>query len=66
MKIWLDDERPMPSEFDVHARTADDAIRYIENNDVELISFDHDLGREENGTGYDVANWIEAEAYLGI
>ena len=66
MKIWLDDERPMPDGFDVHARTFDEAISFIENNDVELISFDHDLGAEENGTGYDVANWIEAEAYLGM
>jgi hypothetical protein len=30
-----------------------------------LISLDHDLGAEENGTGYDVAKFIEEAAYKG-
>lgn len=63
MKIWLDDERPMPSEFDYHARTAREAIDLLVSGVVTAISLDHDLGVEHNGTGYDVACYIEQAAY---
>lgn len=63
MHVWLDDYRFMPSNFDHHATTAPDAIRMLESGAVETISLDHDLGDESNGTGYDVARWIEAAAY---
>lgn len=65
MKIWLDDERPMPSGFDYHARTAQEAIELLEAGGVTAISLDHDLGDEQNGTGYDVACYIEQAAYDG-
>ncbi len=63
MKVWLDDVREMPPDFDYHARTAADAIRLLETESVRRISLDHDLGDDENGTGYDVAKWIEARAF---
>lgn len=54
ISIWLDDKRPMPPDFDVHV------------NDSIRISFDHDLGDEDGvGDGYDVAKWIEEQAYYG-
>ena len=66
MKIWLDDIRPMPDGFDVHVRTADEAIELLGGINVSFISLDHDLGDETAGTGYDVAQFIEKGAYLGI
>jgi len=63
MKVWLDDERPMPPEFDRHAKTADEAIALLESGSVTFISLDHDLGEAKNGTGYDVACFIEYGAY---
>ena len=60
LKIWLDDVRPAPEGY-LHAWNYESAIYLIEHlscleNDIELISFDHDLG--ENKSGYDVAKYI--------
>jgi hypothetical protein len=63
--VWLDDERPRPPGYDVHARTAAEAIRLIESGRVARISLDHDLGPAEAGTGYDVAAAIERLAFEG-
>lgn len=63
MKVWLDDVREKPPDLDYHARTAAEAIRLLESKVVQLISLDHDLGDDENGTGYEVAKWIEARAF---
>ena len=64
MKVWLDDERSMPPEYDQHVKTAHEAIALIETGMVTLISLDHDLGEAQNGTGYDVACFIEQSAYV--
>lgn len=64
-RVWLDDERPMPEGYDTHVRTAKEAIELIESGRVSAISLDHDLGAEANGTGYDVAKFIEEGAYNG-
>lgn len=63
IRLWLDDLRPMPNDFTLHVKTAHEAIEILKTNDVEYISFDHDLGEEKNGTGYDVAKWIEENVY---
>ena len=66
MKIWLDDERPMPEGDDRHVRTATEAISILtrQTKIVTAISLDHDLG-ETGGTGYEVACFIEAGAFQG-
>lgn len=61
LRLWLDDKRPMPKGFDVHAKTAREAIRYLESEEVSVVSLDHDLGAL-HGTGYDVATYIEEKA----
>lgn len=53
----------MPEGFDYHVKTAADAVAALQSGEVEYISFDHDLGDEVNGTGYDVAKWIEEKAF---
>lgn len=63
MKLWLDDIRDMPDGYVWHAKTAQEAITIIQNMRVEEISLDHDLGDDENGTGYDVATYIEKCAF---
>lgn len=63
IRLWLDDVRPMPDGFDVHAKTAQEAIALIDSDTVAEISFDHDLGAPENGSGYDVAKHVECRAY---
>lgn len=65
MKLWLDDVRPMPAGFDVHCYTAQAAINALLDYEVTEISFDHDLGAPEAGTGYDVAKYIEKLAFSG-
>lgn len=64
-KVWLDDERPMPEEFDLHVRTAREAMELIKSGVVHKISLDHDLGEKSNGTGYEVAKFIEEGAFQG-
>lgn len=66
MNLWLDDERPMPEGYDRHVRTAPEAIALLASGVVGKISLDHDLGGDPAvGTGYDVAVWIEEQAFRG-
>lgn len=66
MKVWLDDIRPKPSNFDISFTTAQEMISFLEQNAVTEISLDHDLGDDAAGTGYDVAQWIEEQAYYNL
>ena len=71
MKIWLDDERDpcnpvIQSKFgakgdEVWVKTSSHAIFLIKTEQVTHISFDHDLGGDDNG--YIVAQEIERLAY---
>lgn len=63
MRVWLDDERPKPADFDVWLRTAETTIAVLRTGGVTHLSLDHDLGTEK--TGYDVAQFIEEAAYKG-
>lgn len=64
MRLWLDDVREKPGlRYDTHVKTVHEAKGYIMSGKVVAISFDHDLGTEE--TGYDLAKWIEEQAYHG-
>lgn len=64
MIVWLDDERPMPEGYDVHARNAREAIELLAGGEVTFMSFDHDLG-SGNGSGSDVAKYVEEYAWRG-
>ena len=63
MKIFLDDERQPPKGW-ILARWPHEVIELIENNDVEVVSLDHDLGDDSIGTGYDVVLWLEEQVAL--
>jgi hypothetical protein len=58
MKIFLDDER-MPPDGWIHVHWPHEAIELLQTGNVDEISLDHDLGNDEQGTGYDVILWIE-------
>jgi hypothetical protein len=65
MRIYLDDVRSTPQGFTHRCYTAQEAIQLLQTGECESISFDHDLGQPENGTGYDVAKFIEEQVHLG-
>jgi len=63
LRLYLDDQRPLPDDgFDFLIRTVEDAIKYINQNAVEFISLDNDLGVGYT-EGYKVADYIE-HAYI--
>lgn len=45
------------------AKTAQEAITYLDTGSVEALDLDHDLaGDEEYGTGYDVLLWLAEQS----
>jgi hypothetical protein len=65
MRLWIDDERPMPSDFTHRVKNSADALAILEasraNGDTpELISFDHDLSITDGNddTSRRVMLWI--------
>ena len=67
MKIFLDDIRNPKTDGWQIIRTASKCINILNiyGHKVTEISFDHDLGDDEDGTGYDVAKWIEEQCFMG-
>lgn len=65
MYIFLDDLRRSSGVEWVVVRTGEECIDLIDKffNEIDMISFDHDLG--EGITGYDVAKYIEAQCFAG-
>jgi hypothetical protein len=43
MKVYLDDERPVPDGW-IGCKTPSEAIELLKTGQVETISLDHDLG----------------------
>ena len=48
INLYVDDIRDCPRGFTV-ARKVEEAIQYIENYEIHILSLDHDLGEDENG-----------------
>lgn len=61
INLYLDDIRECPSGFAI-ARTVEEAIYYLENFQVLILSLDHDLGMDKSGnllpSGYDLVKCI--------
>jgi hypothetical protein len=62
MKLYIDDERSTPTGWD-RAYTTSEAIDMLKTRKYTAVSFDHDLGNDEDGDGHDVATWLEEECY---
>lgn len=58
MKVYLDDLRPTPAGW-IRVYWPFEAIDLLIEGGVEVISLDHDLGDDTQGTGYDVLTWLE-------
>ena len=68
MRLWIDDERPMPKTFTHRTESSWESIALLtieleSGRTVELISFDHDLGwlpgaAGEDDTSRPVLLWI--------
>ena len=61
VNLYVDDLRDCPTGFTI-ARNVAEAIRYLENYNIHILSLDHDLGEDENGnllpTGYELVKYI--------
>lgn len=68
MKIWVDDVRPMPADYDLHCYSTNEAIsaiRYIEMKqkyNIEVLDLDHDAGdyAKDGGDYIKILDWLEA------
>lgn len=63
--IWLDDERIEPDGW-LRSKTFRGCIARLSllsmiGTRCDTLSLDHDLGDDEQGTGYDVICWIEQQ-----
>ena len=65
MRIWVDDVRKKPKEYDVQFKSVYDTIDFIEfcirkNVKIELISLDHDAGcyANEGGDYIKILDWM--------
>ncbi len=64
VKLWIDDQRPPPSQDWVWASNLKEAYEAIVRYPlIKIISFDHDLGEED--TTMPIALWLEEQAYHG-
>ena len=63
MKIWIDDIRKMPSDYDLHIRSVNEAKRVILSNSlhISLIDIDHDAGDYyfDGGDYIRLLDWLE-------
>ncbi|WP_438695945.1 cyclic-phosphate processing receiver domain-containing protein [Ureibacillus chungkukjangi] len=61
INLYVDDLRDCPYGFTI-ARNVEEAIHYLEDYKIHILSLDHDLGEDENGyllpTGYDLVKYI--------
>lgn len=61
INLYLDDLRNIPQGF-VGVKTVEEAINFIQNSQVHILSLDHDLGMDEQGelqkTGYDLVKYF--------
>lgn len=66
INLYVDDLRDCPEGF-VLARNVEEAIYYLENYKVHILSLDHDLGEDKGGnllpTGYDLVKIICEKGY---
>ena len=66
INLYVDDLRDCPDGFTV-ARTMSEAIEIMDNNRINILSLDHDMGENGEGqllpTGYDLVKYICEHGY---
>lgn len=63
MKLYLDDERHPPEGWD-RVSTPEEVIELLETKLVTHLSLDHDLGLDDDRTGYHVLLWLEEKVIV--
>jgi hypothetical protein len=62
-KIWIDDIRTPPNSDWIWCKNYDEFVKAFDDEFPDYISFDHDLGIDENGkllkTGFDCAKYLK-------
>ena len=70
IKIWVDDERKMPDDYDYQSFTVDNAIALIKNayhfNDTLEVSLDHDAGDYvcDGGDYINILEYLEENCFV--
>lgn len=64
--VYLDDVRPAPKGY-ILIKNVEDLIGLITiiGDQIDLISLDHDLGKDQR-PGYDFVTWLEEKVYTGV
>jgi len=61
INLYVDDLRDIPDEF-IGARSYNEAILFLKNYPINILSLDHDIGEDEQGnllpTGDDLVYWL--------
>ena len=57
INVFLDDLRACPDNFTL-AKDASGCRVLMQNNKVNILSLDHDLGEADGKTGYDFCKWL--------
>lgn len=57
INIYLDDLRDCPERFTIARDTTECRWLFL-NNEVNILSLDHDLGDADEETGYDFCKWL--------
>lgn len=73
-KLWVDDERPLPKEYDDEgcwqsSRTPYEAMTKMELLEFTVLDIDHDMGcflGHKEITGYDVLLWLVDRKQQGL
>lgn len=58
IRLWVDDEREKPPEYDVWAKSYHEALPILETQQVCVVSLDYELGPSGCYTGLDIIQWI--------
>jgi hypothetical protein len=73
INLYVDDERKTGARtslgYDGHWERAynfEQALEFLVNKNVGHIALDHDLGAEDDLSGYDIACWIEQNITQGL
>lgn len=58
MNLWVDDEKPEPEGW-ARARSYLDALNLLRRYQYDTVAFDHDLGEDDEPSGYDLLCLME-------
>ena len=73
IKIWVDDTRPCPSDYDQYCKTTQDAIKLLKEYEkygtsslIEVLDLDHDAGdyAKYGGDYIKIIDWMVSVGFI--